>query len=145
MVKPIIGQYYWVKWKFNNKTHIEIGKFKDNRFEFFEGAISLDDVSLEGFSLIDNPNDLQYSIKNGHVGSQTIFNNVNNKKECQLPNGCTLHWKDNGAGGRIYYSDESGGDIFVWDSCLVAESTLLCAMTVEAGLAYREYMEKGKK
>jgi hypothetical protein len=59
--------------------------------------------------------------------------------ECgTLPNGCTLYVKDNAAGGRTYYSDEVGGGVVVWDTCLVDQATLLAAMTHEATLARAE-------
>ena len=49
-----------------------------------------------------------------------------------LPNGCHLYWEDNKVGGRIYSSDEVGGGVHVWDTCLVQDSTLLAALTQEA-------------
>lgn len=49
-----------------------------------------------------------------------------------LPNGATLSWQPNGAGGRIYVSDEVGGGTVVWDTCLCDESTILAALNVEA-------------
>jgi len=48
-----------------------------------------------------------------------------------LPNGAHLYRKPNGVGGFTYYSDEIGGGVAVWDTCLVAESTLLAALTCE--------------
>ena len=55
--------------------------------------------------------------------------------EMPLPNGNTLLWKPNEAGGRTYYSTEIGGGVMVWDTCLVEESTLQAALNVEAMLA----------
>ncbi len=55
-----------------------------------------------------------------------------------LPNGCHLYWEDNEVGGRRYDSDEVGGGINVWDTCLVQDSTLLAALTQEAELQYLE-------
>ncbi len=43
-------------------------------------------------------------------------------KICDLPNGCSLYVEDNEAGGRIYYSDEIGSGILVWDTALEQES-----------------------
>lgn len=57
-----------------------------------------------------------------------------------LPNGAHLFRKPNGAGGYTYYSDEIGGGVTVWDTCLVAESTLLAAMACEHHRVYLEYM-----
>ena len=48
-----------------------------------------------------------------------------------LPNGCTLYWKDNGIGGRIYTSDEIGCGVLVWDTSLISEDTLLAAIKKE--------------
>jgi hypothetical protein len=48
-----------------------------------------------------------------------------------LSNGCTLYWKDNGIGGRIYTSDEVGCGVHVWDTCIVDEDTLLAAIKQE--------------
>lgn len=63
---------------------------------------------------------------------------------CELPNGCRLYVRDNDAGGRTYYSDEVGGGVFVWDTCLVADSTLLAAMTEEHRAMMLEYHAKQK-
>lgn len=49
-----------------------------------------------------------------------------------LPNGCTLYWEPNKAGGRTYTSDEIGAGVIVWDTCLCEESTLQAALNVEA-------------
>ena len=48
---------------------------------------------------------------------------------CNLPNGCSLYFKYNEAGGRTYYSDEVGGGVHIWDTSLVDMSTLLAAIT----------------
>ena len=63
---------------------------------------------------------------------------IGDSGQCQLPNGCTLYWKPNGVGGRIYYSDEVGGGATVWDTCIIEESTLLAAMVKEAELIKME-------
>lgn len=59
-------------------------------------------------------------------------------EEMILPNGYTLYWKDNGIGGRTYYSDEIGNGILVWDTCLVDMSTLTEAINRETELKYEE-------
>ena len=51
-----------------------------------------------------------------------------------LPNGCTMYWKENDAGGRTYTSNEVGIDMMVWDTALTDDSTLMAAMTQEASL-----------
>lgn len=56
---------------------------------------------------------------------------VETKKVCDLPNGSWLYRKENGVGGYIYFSDEVGGGVVVWDTALVASSTLLAALTEE--------------
>ena len=55
-----------------------------------------------------------------------------------LPNGCRLYMRHNEAGGRTYYSDEIGGGVFVWDTCLVDLSTLLTAMAYEEKMLRQE-------
>lgn len=58
------------------------------------------------------------------------------------PNGAHLFRKPNGIGGYTYYSDEIGGGVEVWDTSLVAESTLLTAMACEHHRSYHESMVK---
>lgn len=48
-----------------------------------------------------------------------------------LPNGCTLYREPNEVGGHRYWSDEVGGGVGVWDTCLVDSSTLLAALVAE--------------
>lgn len=48
-----------------------------------------------------------------------------------LPNGCMLFREENEVGGHRYWSDEIGGGVCVWDTCLVDSSTLLAAITEE--------------
>lgn len=60
--------------------------------------------------------------------------------EVPLPNGCGLIWKENDVGGRVYYSDEVGGGVVVWDTSLVDDSTLLAALTQELTLRVAETM-----
>lgn len=55
-----------------------------------------------------------------------------------LPNGANLSRKPNDAGGYTYYSDEIGGGVVVWDTCLVSESTLLTAISCEH---HRKHLE----
>ena len=38
---------------------------------------------------------------------------------CLTPGGYTLFREPNGAGGHRYWSDEGGGGVMVWDTCLV--------------------------
>jgi hypothetical protein len=61
--------------------------------------------------------------------------------ECPLPNGNTLIWKLNEAGGRTYYSTEIGGGVVVWDTCLCDESTLRAALMMEE-MFDREFKNK---
>lgn len=60
------------------------------------------------------------------------------KNQTRLPNGCTLYWKNNEVDGRTYHSDEIGGGVFVWDTCLVDSSTLIAAMNKENELRFEE-------
>jgi hypothetical protein len=50
---------------------------------------------------------------------------------CRLPNGCTLYKERNGVGGHRYWSDEVGGGVMIWDTCLVDPTTLLTAIVEE--------------
>ncbi len=59
-----------------------------------------------------------------------------------LPNGGHLYRERNGVGGWIYSSDEIGGGVVVWDTCLVAESTILAAIVCEHHRHYMESMHK---
>lgn len=52
----------------------------------------------------------------------------------KLPNGCRLYRKKNEAGGHTYFSDEVGGGVVVWDTCLVDQSTLFAAILDQAHL-----------
>ena len=63
----------------------------------------------------------------------------------ELPNGCMLFVENNAAGGRTYWSDEIGGGVVVWDTCLVASSTLLAAITEENRAAVKEAHDKRKE
>ena len=66
-------------------------------------------------------------------------------KECGfLPNGCMLYKKENEAGGYTYYSDEVGGGVFVWDTCLVDQSTLLAALVDDAKERYLVAVKKNE-
>lgn len=70
-----------------------------------------------------------------------------------LPNGCSLYMKENEVGGRVYYSDEIGGGVDIWDTALVDKSTLLAAIVEEekinnfflkskdGNLTYEKYLE----
>lgn len=61
-----------------------------------------------------------------------------NSGHCDLPNGSMLYWELNEVGGRRYMSDEIGGGIHVWDTCVVDNGTLLMAMAVERELEFIE-------
>ena len=66
-------------------------------------------------------------------------------KECGLlPNGCMLYKKENEAGGYTYYSDEVGGGVFVWDTCMVDQSTLLAALVDDAKERYLSQVKKNE-
>jgi hypothetical protein len=49
----------------------------------------------------------------------------------RLPNGSTLYREPNEVGGHRYWSDEIGGGVCVWDTCLVDRATLLAALLEE--------------
>ncbi len=67
-----------------------------------------------------------------------------NEVTCQLPNGCTLYWRVNEAGGRTYTSDEVGCGVEVWDTALVSSSTLIAAMNKENELMFEEFHRNEK-
>ena len=58
-----------------------------------------------------------------------------------LPNGCTLYWRE-GDMGREYFSDEVGGGVHVWTTCLVDPYTLLAAVVQEGILTNMERVNK---
>lgn len=60
------------------------------------------------------------------------------EKVCELPNTCTLYREPNEVGGFRYWSDEVGGGVCVWDTCLVGEDTLLAAIVEEKRRATAE-------
>lgn len=60
---------------------------------------------------------------------------------CCLLNGCTLYRENNGVGGHRYWSDEIGGGVCLWDTCLVDISTLLAAIVEEQRRQRDEYNE----
>jgi len=64
--------------------------------------------------------------------------------ECEIGNGFRLYWKDNGVGGRIFYSDEIGNGVVVWDTCCVDSITLLAALHKEHELLHLEAIQKEK-
>lgn len=70
--------------------------------------------------------------------SQTTLEEVG-----RTPGGHTLYREPNEAGGHRYWSDEIGGGVMVWDTCLVDAGTLLAAM-VEEERRIREAM-RGKR
>jgi len=61
-----------------------------------------------------------------------------------LSNGCHLYRKPNQVGGHVYFSDEVGGGVHVWDTALVDEGTLLAALCCEKNRRYFEYLDKEK-
>ena len=67
-----------------------------------------------------------------------------NRMRKLLPNGYSLYWKNNGVGGRTYYSDEISG-VMVWDTTTVDKTTLLEAILQEERLERKEAMKKYKK
>lgn len=61
---------------------------------------------------------------------------------CQLPNGSTLYREPNEVGGHRYWSDEVGGGVMAWDTCLVGRGTLLAALVEEERRHRTECREK---
>ena len=67
---------------------------------------------------------------------------LNSRQQTRLPNGCTLYWEENAAGGRTYYSDEIGCGVTVWDTSLIDPSTLTAAIHQENILEFQEEFKK---
>lgn len=61
-----------------------------------------------------------------------------------LYNGCHLYRKPNEVGGHIYFSDEIGGGVMVWDTALASEGTLLAAICCEHNRKYIEHIRRTK-
>lgn len=54
------------------------------------------------------------------------------KEVAQDSRGNVLYVEDNAAGGRTYWSDEIGGGVIVWDTCLVSKEMLELAIKMES-------------
>ena len=77
--------------------------------------------------------------------SGTTLPEIPAEGNCRLPNGCTLYWKTETHGGRVYFSDECGGGVAVWDTAIVSDSTLLAALTQEASIQKVEQIAAERK
>lgn len=62
-------------------------------------------------------------------------------REYPLASGYTLYRQPNDVGGYQYWSDEIGGGVLVWDTCLVDDRSLRAALAVEEqhGLAEQPF------
>jgi hypothetical protein len=56
----------------------------------------------------------------------------------EMPNGTTLFWETNAAGGRNYWTDEIGAGVSIWDTALVSHSSLCFAIAMEDALLRQE-------
>lgn len=64
----------------------------------------------------------------------------------ELASGYTLFWwTDPAVGCRVYESDEIGGGVFVWNTALVDQTTLLAAILQELALQKIELRELRRK
>ena len=79
-----------------------------------------------------------------HQVSGETLPEVPKEGNCRLPNGCTLYWKTEEQ-GRVYYTDEIGGGMVVWDTALTDQYTLLAAITQEASINVLEREQKRRK
>lgn len=59
------------------------------------------------------------------TAERVVMNSV-----CELPNGSVLY-RQRGEQGNIYFSDEIGGGVLVWDTAMVDPNTLLAAIVEE--------------
>jgi hypothetical protein len=48
--------------------------------------------------------------------------------------GYTIYRQENGVGGHIYWSDEVGGGVIVWDTSLINPDSIIFAMLVEGSM-----------
>lgn len=48
-----------------------------------------------------------------------------------MSNGYVLYREPNGVGGHRYFSEEVGGGVVIWDTCLVSKESLLAAIEAE--------------
>ncbi len=62
-----------------------------------------------------------------------------------LFNGVHLYRRQNDAGGHIYYTDECGMMVGVWDTCLTNETTVLAALLAERQRKYLEQVASRNK
>jgi hypothetical protein len=61
------------------------------------------------------------------------------KEVRQDSRGNTLYVEDNEVGGHRYWSDEVGGGVVVWDTCLVSDEMVRLALDAEkASLAQKD-------
>lgn len=67
------------------------------------------------------------------------------KGAVDMHNGASLFWEANKAGGRTYSSDEIGGGVEVWDTCLVSFHTLCEAMAIECAMMAAESRAERKR
>ena len=58
--------------------------------------------------------------------------------ETVLPNGSTLAWRRNDAGGRTYTTDEVGVPVLIFDSAINDPISILAAMVKEQELSVYE-------
>ena len=63
------------------------------------------------------------------------------KEICRDSRGNTLFVEDNTAGGRTYWSDEIGGGVRVWDTCLISREMLFMAILEEERTEREEALE----
>jgi len=56
--------------------------------------------------------------------------------------GHQLFVENNEVGGRRYWSNEIGGGVLVWDTCLVGEEMLVLAVEAETKLVIKQLKEK---
>ena len=84
-------------------------------------------------------NDIQWDRVSGETLPEIL-----KEGDCRLPNGCTLYWKTTEQ-GRVYFSDEIGGGMVVWDTAVTDQYTLLAAITQEASINKLEHEHKRRK
>lgn len=76
---------------------------------------------------------------------QSLLFNKKAEFVCELPQGYFLYREPNEVGGYRYISDEIGGGVVVWDTCLVRSSTLLAAIVEEERRQHKKWQESIKR
>lgn len=77
------------------------------------------------------------------MNNDYIEKNLKHIESIEMPNGyCLFVYEDTLVGGRVYFSDEIGGGVEVWQTALVDRTTVSFALAHELWLSTKEAMDK---